>query len=186
LFEHLGGDIHRVGVVYDIENGTTSAIFEGYRAQLYQQQVTAPEQFRREDHKDAEDWELKQKYEEDLERRITMADLQPEENKMRVLPVAHGTSEAAAWKISFGGLGVVAKVDAGFYGQGIYLSSEVSYVEQFSTPAFPENSAVLVVGLAIPGNAYPATEDPFSPKSLLGANRKLGYQSHYVVVNSRK
>lgn len=98
--------------------------------------------------------------------------------------MVHGTSKGVAWKIAHGGFGIVVGRDEGFYGQGIYFSSDVENVKQYSNPGSAEYSSVLVISLVTPGNVFPVVEDPSAADSLNGAKCQLGYQSHYVVVTS--
>jgi len=103
-----------------------------------------------------------------------------------IVIVAHGTSATTGWSIAGGtGFATLAALDAGYYGKGIYFTSYVEYTIQYMiTRADP---AVLVT-LLIPGNPYPATEDPhaeITEHSLLGVPIHSGYQSHYVVTDAK-
>jgi len=183
LFRLLGGNFDEIGNVFDIEDSTMQHMFEGYRTTIHRQHHSSPLEFKRDHHRQRDGVELRERYLEHLEGNYAEYELQgSEEGKCRVLPVVHGTKEFVAWKIAHGGFGIVAGVDAGFYGQGIYFSSAVDYVKPYSHPTSTDYSSVLVISLVTPGNAFPVTEAPGSEGSLLGSKCQLGYQSHYVVV----
>jgi len=103
-----------------------------------------------------------------------------------VMPVIQGTHENAH-RIAKNGFGTVATLDPGFFGQGIYFTSKLSYARKYAKPA-KDGSLVLVISLASPGNVLPVTADPFTatmhpnPQGYLGKPRQQGYQSHYTVV----
>lgn len=116
-----------------------------------------------------------------------------EENLLPIIPALHGTDKAAALQICQMGFATLSSLyvttylahylflsDAGWYGQGMYFSSESSYILPFCenrpTPA-------ILLCYVIPGNIYPVTDDHQGPTSLLGKPVVPGFQSHYVLVN---
>jgi len=95
-----------------------------------------------------------------------------------VLPMVHGTGSAVAWKIVKNGFSVLSTLDAGYYGSGMYFTSNVLYaVPYFATKANP----TVLVCLGVSGNPYPVVERRDEEKSLLGQPLRSGYQSHYVL-----
>lgn len=183
LFELLGGNLAEVSTVYDIQSSNTEQMFEGYRAALYCQHYASPEKFHKGTHMAMKDAGVRMQYLDHLEDKYDQYEMGGKEGKCRVLPVVHGTSEGVASKIAHGGFGIVVERDKGFFGQGIYFSSQVEYVKQYSNQKAGRYSSVLVLSLVTPGNAFPVTEDPYSATTMLGSSCQLGYQSHYVVVD---
>jgi len=98
----------------------------------------------------------------------------------QILPVVHGTGANIAWKIAQGGFAALSKIDAGFYGKGIYFSSHALYTLPYVVSA--KEPAILIC-LIIPGNPFPVIVGPQEPNSFLGAPISNGYQSHYVITN---
>ena len=96
-----------------------------------------------------------------------------------------GTTENAAWRIAKNGFGTVATMDKGYYGQGMYFTSQIAYASKYT-----QGENTFLVSLVVPGNTFPVTESPtlankkdINPDGYLGAPCKSGYQSHYVAVN---
>jgi len=95
-----------------------------------------------------------------------------------ILVAAHGTSASTAWKIVASGFAALSTLDDGFYGNGMYFSSEciytVPYLAKHPDPA-------IILCLLIPGNPYPVIESPTDEDNLRGSPIISGYQCHYVV-----
>lgn len=115
------------------------------------------------------------------------------EEKLSVVPLIQGTSDSAVWVICQNGFATVATLDDGFFGKGIYFTSEFDYACKYSTPS--EQGKVFIVAMTIPGNTYPVTEHPFeeeghqrrvSPNGYYGRPCRSGYQSHCTVVDYKK
>mmetsp|Transcript_18846 Transcript_18846/g.20978 ORF Transcript_18846/g.20978 Transcript_18846/m.20978 type:complete len:222 (-) Transcript_18846:224-889(-) len=98
--------------------------------------------------------------------------------------MVHGTTREAAWSIVKAGFGVLSSLDAGYYGQGIYFTRSIKYACSYDTSG-KDNKKTLVLSLVTPGNVYPVTENPQDEANLVGKPIKAGYQSHYVLVNSK-
>jgi len=95
-----------------------------------------------------------------------------------VLAAVHGTELDTAWKIVNSGFVALQKLDSGYYGKGIYLTSSAWYTIQYcSTAAKP----CIVICLVIPCNPYPVVESPKGPDKFVGKVIMQGYQSHYVL-----
>lgn len=185
MFKLLGGDVAQIKQAFDIEDPEYRSMFEGSRKSLYQQQQNAPDIFRKQDHKYLPNSGLREEYLDFLQKKQQKFDSafstslgKVEDQKTKAIAMIHGTNESVGWKIAQGGFGIVASVDDGFYGQGIYFTSKVSYAMTYTV--FYERP-VLVLSLVNPGNPFPVTEEPSKPGNLTGAKCKLGYQSHYCV-----
>jgi len=69
--------------------------------------------------------------------------------------VVQSTSENAAKRIAKNGFGIVASLDKGWYGQGIYTTSKIRYARTYD---LTYKSGTYVISLAIPGNTFPITD----------------------------
>ena len=112
----------------------------------------------------------------------------------------HGTREDAAFRVMEGGFGTVAGLDDGYYGRGMYFTSDLRYANMYAKEIDAKSQPgvkVFLIAAVLPGNTYPVTEQPFvsekeggkgmrklNPLGLLGQACKAGYQSHYTVVDS--
>ena len=111
-----------------------------------------------------------------------------------MIPAVQGTSENAAYRIAKNGFGTVASLDPGWYGQGIYFTSHMSYASQYAKKE--AEGRIFLVSLVVPGNVNPVTEGPFvteitpagkpirkeNPHGYLGKSCARGFQSHYTIV----
>jgi len=101
--------------------------------------------------------------------------------RVPLIPTVHATVGAVCEKIAETGFASLSKVDNGFYGKGIYLSTHApyaqQYVDQISDPA-------ILISWVLPGNPYPVIEHPKQPNNLIGSALKSGYTSHYVIVTN--
>jgi len=85
----------------------------------------------------------------------------------------------------------VATTDEGYYGKGIYFTSDFSYAEKYAKTNV-NGEKVFVIAVTIPGNVFPVLEHPFqsddistrtpNPHGYYGAACHTGYQSHYTIV----
>jgi len=89
------------------------------------------------------------------------------------------------------GFGVAAQTDGGYYGSGIYFTSNMSYASSYAERN--PKGRVFLITLVTVGNPFPVTEDPFveedgvmvkNPESFHGQACRPGYQSHFVRVHS--
>ena len=106
------------------------------------------------------------------------------------MAVIQGTSENAGHRIAKNGFGTVATLDPGWYGQGIYFTSKMSYASVYAREV-KDGSQVFIVSVVVPGNALPITENPHivrptpNPTGFLAKPCQSGYQSHYTVVDTK-
>lgn len=181
---YLGGNPADITDAYDIEDADYSAMFEANRKLFCKQQHDAPEKFLKDTHQYLADPGVKEEYRRLLQgkqRRFHESFGGKEEGKSDALAMVHGTSDSFGWKIARGGFGIVASVDSGYYGQGIYFTSKVKYAIGYT---LEHPNPVLIISMVNPGNAFPVTEHPKRPGSLEGAKCKLGYQSHYCATGT--
>jgi len=174
LIRLLGEEMEVVESAFWINNPPLATQFELFRDCTSARHQLNPAEFNATTWRGANDAHVLEACYENLQARLAQAsDLLQLEG---VLPVAQGTKENSARRIAKNGFGTVAKLDPGWYGQGIYFSTRMRYAKPFAREALDGN-LTFVVGLAIPGNSFPVTV-----KSLRGQSCRKGYQSHYVVV----
>jgi len=102
-------------------------------------------------------------------------------SQIKLVPAFHGVNSDSIDSICQNGFACVATTDEGFYGKGIYFTSDLEYASQY---AKKEESGVrnILVALLIPGDFFPVVEHPHEPNSYYGKAAKSGVQSHYTLV----
>jgi len=96
-----------------------------------------------------------------------------------IVLTAHGTNLGYAEKICLTGFANLSMLDTGFYGAGIYFTTNAEYC----IPYFTQNNPVLILSWVIPGNIYPVIERHDSHSTLLGKPLIGGYGSHYILTS---
>jgi len=206
LFGGMNVNFGRVERVYGINNPQLRSAFEIKRGMIEKQQLGNPGLFRKEGWRTLPDFSRRRRM--FMRLAAKMASFRREFNDGThpfVVPMVHGTSESAAFRVVEGGFGTVAAVDDGYYGRGMYFTSDVRYASSYATEVDPQEQPgvkVFLVVMVIPGNPYPVTEHPFvvpfvhetnkdgklvrrrNPLGLHGQACKSGYQSHITVVDS--
>lgn len=102
--------------------------------------------------------------------------------KSPIIIGAHGTGAKAAHKILSSGFASLSLVDNGYYGTGIYFSTHCIYTLPYF---YIHKDPCIILCYLIPGNPYPVTENPDTDKGLFSSPLQSGYQSHYVVTNTK-
>jgi len=189
IANNLGFDVSLVKKVLAVSNPTLLSMFEGYRSTLHGKHRANPALFKKEDWIDQKPADTRSSY-------LTWLKQQSEKfswndgTGSRVVPMIQGTSENAVWQICQQGFGMVGSTDMGYYGRGLYFTSNLKYALNYATPG-PQGKPILVCMVA-PGNSFPVTEHPFlrsgekNPGGYLGEACRGGYQSHYTVVDRRE
>jgi len=96
-----------------------------------------------------------------------------------VIPVYYGVRDGEdPWALCSGGF---PKDSAGNFGSGYYFTTTPAQAVKAAKDT-PQGKAV-IVGCVIPGSAYPVTEIPKGPSSLMGRPCVSGYQSHFSVTS---
>lgn len=93
---------------------------------------------------------------------------------LKIIPLFHGAkSEDVAWKICDNGFANLSSLDDGWYGKGIYFTSNlryaVYYAQTYGTPNSNGEYSILLSYVLL-GNTYPVIESPLSssPDSMKG------------------
>jgi len=204
LFGEMNGDRGGIERVYGVNNPKLRSAFEFKREAIEKQHRYNPGLFRKEGWRALED--AKQRNRMYLHLSSKISEFRGEFNDGSnpfVVPMINGTSEDSAFRVMEGGFGTVAGLDDGYYGRGMYFTSDMKYADMFaelqakkSNPNGRRGANVLLISAVLPGNPYPVTEHPFvfekdgkaekkpNPFGLLGQACKAGYQSHYTIVDS--
>jgi len=226
MLSGVGGDIHRVSKAYAVDNKILRSAFESFLDSIGRKHHDSPSLFKKRDWenlpKQPKQWnfvdqeafkridaEYQKKYEEVNFRKRLLKHLASHFCKFReefneghrdlVSPMIQGTTEGAAWKIIGNGFATVVTVDDGFFGKGIYLTSDLNYASHYAVgntenqkETNEDKEKVFLLALTIPGNPFPIIESPFitgfnqtlekNPKGYLGKACNPGYQSHYTIV----
>jgi len=98
-----------------------------------------------------------------------------------VLLAIHGTDNPIAWKVAEKGFVAISKLDAGFYGKGIYFTSYTLYTLPYIGG---KKLPTLLLTYVLPGDPYPVVENHQGKNSLLGKGLQGSAISHYVVTKS--
>jgi len=190
--------------VYAINNPRLRSAFEIKREVIGKQHQTNPGLFRREGWRSLEDSVRRKRTFLRLSAKIQ--DFRTEFNDGSlpfIVPMIHGTNENSASRVIENGFGTVATTDDGYFGRGMYFTSDLRYANLYAKQVDKTGELkVMVLAIVIPGNPYPVTEHPFvvptvwerdqdgrtrrknNPQGLLGQACKAGYQSHFVIVDS--
>ena len=79
-------------------------------------------------------------------------------------------SEAVAKSVCGGGFAVLSQLDAGFFGQGIYLTLDAEYcISEYGVNVYQQTVVPLLVCAVVIGNAFPVVEMPCVPTPPDGA-----------------
>lgn len=105
-----------------------------------------------------------------------------QDGEVTILPMFHGTDLSLAQKICETGFATLSKLDAGWYGKGIYFTNAMTYCLPYITS---KSEPCIIVSWVLPGNTYPVIESSGSSASLSGSALKAGYQSHFVLTDAK-
>jgi len=176
---------YHISKIFAVKNNALENAFTFFHNALQEKFRTTPALFKKETWKQPQN-SLKEWTYGEFKKLCEQMRFEGNNSDVPIIPLFHGTSQEVAWKIIQTGFTTVATLDDGFYGRGIYFTSNLEYASYYSGLATKKtgNNYILVT-LVIPGNIYPVTEAPNSPHSLKGkgAVDASGYQSHYVCVN---
>jgi len=197
----MNGDISGIERVYGVNNPQLRSAFEIKRNVIEKQHLYNPGLFRKEGWWSLDDAGQRKRMYLQLSSKIrTFRGEFNDGSHPFVVPMIHGTSENAAFRVMEGGFGTVAGLDDGYYGRGMYFTSDLRYANMYAKEIDAKcqpGVKVFLIAAVLPGNPYPVTEQPFvsekeggkgmskpNPLGLLGQACKAGYQSHYTVVDS--
>eukprot|EP01127_Copromyxa_protea_P005204 TRINITY_DN150_c1_g1_i10.p1 TRINITY_DN150_c1_g1~~TRINITY_DN150_c1_g1_i10.p1 ORF type:complete len:764 (-),score=100.45 TRINITY_DN150_c1_g1_i10:18-2309(-) len=177
---HLGGEGYTVTQITECFNPGLVSAFIDKRKRLKQQQRLAPELFNMKDWRLFQNAEQREQIFQTFEAKIQSFKWNAG-NSVPIIPVVHATSEDSAHTIIKTGFATLSSLDSGFYGQGMYFTTDAAYIAPY---AAQNPKPCILLCYLIPGNSFPVTENPMHPNSLRGLALKPGYQSHYVLVNA--
>ena len=180
LTRATGLPVNSVNKIYAIQPPHLVVPFESSRSVYEGRHRESPNLFKKQDWVGEPNADLRDLYLREYESRAAKF-YWNEAGAQVTLPLLHGTSEAAVWKICQQAFGQVSTLDGGYFGRGIYFSGNFEYASRYSQSIGPK---LFILAAVLPGNPFPVTENPFEPKSYHGQACRPGYQSHISFVNT--
>jgi len=144
ILPKLGGDINSVSQARWIDNPKLAVLFEIMLDTIKYKRQVLPEFFNTQDWTQGKPEDVAQKklvldHLASLQGDSSLPWFQPDLEP--IIPMVQGTSENGAQRIAKNGFGTVASLDPGWYGQGIYFTSKLSYAAYYARPPdHPANS----------------------------------------------
>jgi len=172
-----GGSLDDVEEAFALHNPNSLKMFDGFRANLYAKEITAPCLFKRDHWRQKENANVRADFVAEHEKHLAKFDWNTTE-QLKVSLMVQGTTTEAGWSIARGGFGVVSSIgDYGWFGRGIYTTSHLKYASKYAeTKAGDIKTPALLICVIIPGNILPVVEVTYYGKPV--AN---GYQSHFTI-----
>jgi len=126
LFGEMNGDLAGIERVYGVNNPKLRSAFEIKRGVIEKQHLYNPGHFRKEGWRSLEDSGQRRRMFLQLSSKIrTFRGEFNDGSHPFVVPMIHGTTENAAFRVMEGGFGTVAGLDDGYYGRGMYFTSDL-------------------------------------------------------------
>jgi len=117
---------------------------------------------------------------QDLVKRYEWNDENRIEQGISIIAAVHGTGLQIAWSVADKGFVAISKLDAGFYGKGIYFTSYALY--SFPYISSCKKPAILIT-YVLPGEPYPVIEGHTKGQNFLGKGLRGAAICHYVVTD---
>jgi len=175
----------RIDEVFKVYNPQCVLDFNSYRKKIEQRQRENPALFKKTDWEGSKQVETKRavidRY-DNYAKSFVWNHPTRHTDELPIIPVVHGTDYEVAKHICNTGFTTVASLDSGYYGQGMYFSTSISY----TIPYFVgKKTPCILLCFAMPGNVFPVSECPKgdAATALLGKPVKSGYHCHYVSTN---
>ena len=184
---HFGGTPRKALEVYGINNPHLTSAFESHLVNLTKKHLSSGALFKRDSWRNSVEAAQRSRFVKNFGRKVqAFRNEFNDGSRAFILPVLQGTSDLGAYGVVNNGFGAVGHTDDGFYGRGMYFTSDLPYACKYAKEtSLGPNIRVFVFSLILPGNPYPVTERPREPGSFLGQACKPGFQSHYTVVESK-
>jgi len=203
-------NVRDIKYAYALHNSLLSGGFEYYQKALLGKLAAKEKLFKKDDWQAMEKKVLRQAFLDILRAHTSKYQwLNYNHIQAPVVPMFQGSREDNIWSICQNGFTTVATLDDGFYGKGVYFTSDFDYAMKYAVRGaskfVPEEGKTpkgngILVALTIPGNTFPVIEHPFedyngvitkdvkgeiipNPKGFYGRGVKGGYQSHYTIVS---
>ena len=77
------------------------------------------------------------------------------------MPAFQGTSEGGAFGIISNGFGITATLDDGYFGKGIYFTTNMKYASKYARNGKIGKGKVYLLSLVMTANSFPIIEHPF-------------------------
>jgi len=202
--------LNTIRQVYQVENQVLREAFANHQELIFQRHKTSnanSDYFKKTHWRSKPDVEVREDYVRRLN--IQIANFHPEGSGFNdgsrafVVPMIQGTTVQASMKIAESGFATIATTDDGYYGKGIYFTSDLKYAQKYATKK--KGVPAYIIACVLPGNPYPVTELPYkrektifagstdldklmakkkviNPDGFYGKGVQSGYQSHYTLV----
>jgi len=179
IYKHLGGGRVIIKDIFAVYNMNLLHAFLIYETNLEERFTQAPQLYKHQKWQQQDPDGLKQ-WIQDVFSIYTSSFTWNNDRIIKIIPQIHGTEFETAIAICETGFTTLALLDNGWYGKGIYFTSNVEY----AIPYFgPKKVPTFIIAYVIPGNPYPVSEHPMEDNSLAGTALQSGAQSHYVVTS---
>ena len=171
LFGEMNGDLSGIERVYGVNNPQLRSAFEIKREVIEKQHLYNPGLFRKEGWRNLDDSERRKKMYLHLSSKIRAFRAEFNDGSHPfVVPMIHGTGENAAFRVMEGGFGMVAGLDDGYYGRGMYFTSDLQYADMYAeiqaknaNPTGPWGANVFLIAAVLPGNPILSPSIPLFP-----------------------
>jgi len=186
ILKKCGGKKANLKQVYAIQNNALENAFLFYTYSLSEKFRSSPNLFKKEGWKREDDAEDRTWVYDQFEHYSKKFSDWSDNPDIPIIPAFQGTRPETPWKIAQTGFSTVATLDDGWYGRGIYFTSNFQYAKMYSKLASKGASlSYILLAFISPGNAYPIIEGPTHKATFKGKPGVVnpGYQSHYVLVN---
>jgi len=179
--DYMNGQNYELCKAYAVDNKGLKSIFEQTQTKMNRRLQFEPSLFG------------KQTWLEDTWRNWILAKLKEKvdqfphnkESGVKSIPVLQGLrNPEVAWKIAQTGMASLSQLDDGYYGSGMYFTSNTEYAVDLYTSSNKDGYHILMMCWILIGNPFPCTEIPSreAPTSLLGKPLKSPHDCHFVVV----
>ena len=154
LFGEMNGDLAGIERVYGVNNPQLRSAFEIKREVIEKQHLYNPGLFRKEGWRSLEDSGQRKRMYLQLSSKIrTFRGEFNDGSHPFVVPMLHGTTEDAAFRVIENGYGVVAN-DGGYFGRGTYFTSDMRYSSTYAREHDAKGHPgvkVFLVAMVLPG-----------------------------------
>lgn len=184
--------------IFAIENDNLKIAFENKFIQTQRRIETEPHLFKKQTWKSANrsdwrEWLIESQFESYTQQFFSNINTN---FGIKIIPVFHAVkNEQIAWNICETGFANLSLLDSGFYGRGIYFTSNLEYAQLYANDNMNKNSTkknklndefIVILSFILIGNVYPVIENPYENDSFKGKPCQSGYDSHFTLVKPDK
>lgn len=105
-------------------------------------------------------------------------------SQLKIIPVFHAVKKVeTAWKICASGFANLSINDDGWYGKGIYFTTNLRYAAKYYGEVNDKGEYILILSYVILGSVYPCVEHPQKEREIKGKDCQKGYDAHVTYVS---